>query len=62
MSKVIATKIKNVLSTIVHHNQTGFINDHYIGETVKSNFDLVDLTLSKKHSRDTDFYRLSQDL
>ena len=35
MSKVIATKIKNVLPTIVHHNQTGFINDRYIGETVR---------------------------
>ena len=47
MSKVIATKIKNVLSTIVHHNQTGFINDRYIGETVRSIFDLMDFTLSK---------------
>ena len=47
MSKVIATKIKNVLPTIVHHNQTGFINDRYIGETVRSIFDLIDFTLSK---------------
>ena len=47
MSKVIATKIKNVLPTIVHHNQTGFINDRYIGETVRSIFDLMDFTLSK---------------
>ena len=47
MSKVIATKIKNVLSTIVHHNQTGFINDRYIGETVRSIFDRMDFTVSK---------------
>ena len=47
MSKVIATKIKNVLPTIVHHNQTGFINDRYIGETVRSILDLRDFTLSK---------------
>ena len=51
MSKVIGTKIKNVLPTIVHHNQTGFINDRYIGETVRSIFDLMDV---KKHSRATD--------
>jgi len=47
MSQVIATKIKSVLSTIVHHNQTGFINDRYIGEIVRSVFDLMDFTLSK---------------
>ena len=47
MSKVIATKIKNVLPTIVHHNQTRFINDSYIGERVRSYFDLMDFTLSK---------------
>ena len=47
MTKVIATKIKNVLPTIVHHNQTGVINDRYIGETVRSIFDLMDFTLSK---------------
>ena len=47
MSKVIVTKIKNVLLTIVHHNQTGFINDRYTGETVRSIFDLMDFTLCK---------------
>ena len=34
MSKVIAARIKNVLPYIIHHNQTGFIKDRYIGETV----------------------------
>ena len=29
MSKVIATRIKNVLPNIIHHNQTGFIKDRY---------------------------------
>ena len=47
MSKVIATKIKNVLPTIVYHNQTGFINGRYIGETARSIFYLMNLTLSK---------------
>ena len=32
MSKAIATGIKNVLPNIIHHNQTGFIEDRYIGE------------------------------
>ena len=36
MSKAIATRIKNVLPNIIHHNQTGFIEDRYIGETVLS--------------------------
>ena len=47
MSKVITSKVKNVLPTIVHHNQTGFINDRCIGETVRAIFDLMDFTLSK---------------
>ena len=44
MSKAIATRIKNVLPNIIHHNQTGFIKDRYIGETVRSIFDLMDFT------------------
>ena len=36
MSKVIATRLKNVLPQIIHHNQTGFVKDRYIGETVRS--------------------------
>ena len=28
-------------------SQTGFINDRYIGETVRSMFDLMEFTLSK---------------
>ena len=44
MSKVIATRIKNVLPSIIHHNQTGFMKDRYIGETVRSIFDIMDFT------------------
>ena len=36
MSKVIASRIKNVLPSIIHYNQTGYIKDHYIGETIRS--------------------------
>ena len=44
MSKAIASRIKNVLPNIIHHNQTGFIEDRYIGETVRSIFDIMDFT------------------
>ena len=47
MSKVLATRIKNVLPNIIHHNQSGFVEDRYIGETVRSIFDLMDFTLKE---------------
>ena len=47
MSKVLATRIKNVLPDIIHHNQSGFVKDRYIGETVRSIFDLMDFTLKE---------------
>jgi len=47
MSKVIATRIKNVLPNIIHHNQTGYVKDRYIGETVRSVFDVMDFTLKE---------------
>ena len=43
MSKVIATRIKKILPNIMHHNQTGYVKDRYIGETVRSVFDVMDL-------------------
>ena len=47
MSKVIASRLKNVLPNIIHHNQTGFIKDRYIGETVRSIFDIMEFTLKE---------------
>ena len=47
MSKVIAIRIKNVLPSIIHHNQIGFITDHYIGETVRSVFDIMDFMVEE---------------
>ena len=47
MSKVLATSIKNVLPDIIHHNQSGFVKDRYMGETVRSIFDLMDFTLNE---------------
>ena len=33
-SKAIASRIKNVLPHIIHHNQTGYVKDCFIGETI----------------------------
>ena len=43
MLKVIASRLKNVLPNIIHHNQTGFIKDRYIGETVRSIFVIMEI-------------------
>jgi len=47
MSKVIASRIKNVLSHIIHHNQTGHIKDRFIGETIRSIYDIMDWTVKE---------------
>ena len=44
ISKVIATRIKDVLPFIIHHNQTGYVKERYISETIRSIFDIMDLT------------------
>ena len=47
MSKAVAARIKKVLPDIIHHNQTGFVEDRYIGETVRSTFDIMDYTVKE---------------
>ena len=47
ISKVLATRIKNVLPSIIHHNQSGFVKDRFIGETVRSIFDLLEFSLKE---------------
>jgi len=44
ISNVIAVRVKNVLPNIIHHNQTGYVKDCYIGETVSSIFDIMEFT------------------
>ena len=48
MSKVIATRLKNVLPYIIHHNQTGYLKERYIGETICSIYDIMSYT-DKEH-------------
>ena len=44
ISKAIANRIKKVLPNIVHHNQTGYIKDRFIGEKARSILDVMDFT------------------
>ena len=45
ISKVFASRIKNVLPYIIHSNQTGYVKDRYIGETVRS---ILHILISQK--------------
>ena len=44
MSKVIAARLKKVLPSIIHYNQTGYVKDRFIGEAISSIFDITDFT------------------
>ena len=41
---MIALRLKKVLPNIIHHNQTGYVEDRYIGETIRSIFDIMEFT------------------
>lgn len=43
MSKVIAERIKKVLSSLIHLDQSGFIEDRYIGDTVRTLMDIIEI-------------------
>ena len=47
ISKVLATWIKNVLPSIIHHNQSGFVKGRFIGETFRLIFDLMEFSLKE---------------
>ena len=44
MSKVIAARVKKVLPSIIHYNQTGYVKDRFIGEAMRSIVDIMDFT------------------
>ena len=48
MSKVMGTRLKNVLPYIIHHNQTGYLKERHIGETIRSIYDIMSYT-DKEH-------------
>ena len=41
-AKCIANRIKNVINSIIHVDQTGFIKGRYIGENIRTILDLID--------------------
>ena len=41
------SKNKKVFPSIIHHDQTGYVKDRYIGETVRSIFDIMEFTDSQ---------------
>ena len=47
MTKAIAWRIKKVLPDIIHQNQTGYVKDRFIGETIRSIYDIMDLTATE---------------
>ena len=47
MTKVIASRIKNVLPDIIHPNQTGYVQNRFIGETIRSIYDVMDFMVKE---------------
>ena len=47
MTKAIAWRIKTVLPDIIHQNQTGYVKDCFIGETIRSIYDIMDFTATE---------------
>ena len=41
-TKVIANRVKSVISSIIHNSQTGFIKGRYIGENIRLLFKIID--------------------
>ena len=46
-SQVIASRIKSVLPYIIHDNQIGYVKDRFIGEKIRSIFDIMDFSVNE---------------
>lgn len=46
-SKALAFRINKVLPNIIHHNQSGYVEGRYIGETIRTIYDIMDFTKSE---------------
>ena len=47
LSKALAFRIKKVLPNIIYHNQSGYVEGRYIGETIRTIYDIMDFTKSE---------------
>ena len=47
LSKALAFRIKKVLPNIIHHDQSGYVEGRYIGETSRTIYDIMDFTKSE---------------
>ncbi len=47
VSKVLATRLKQVLPTVIHSDQSGYIPNRYIGETIRLIQDMMEYTKVK---------------
>ena len=47
LSKALAFRIKKVLPNIIHHNQSGYVEGRYIGETIRTIYDIMNFTKSE---------------
>ena len=48
MSSVIANRINLVLPSIIHNDQSGFVNGRYIGDCIRNTFDIMQWAKCKK--------------
>ena len=42
MTKAIANRMKKVLDTIINDSQTGFLKGRYIGENIRTIFEIIE--------------------
>ena len=51
LSKTLAIRIKKILPHIIHNNQSGYVEGRYIGETIRTIYDVMEFTKNKTGSR-----------
>ena len=42
LTDVLANRLKNVLPNIIHSSQKGFLKNRYIGENIRTDYDIMD--------------------
>ena len=47
ISKVLAVRLQDILPSIIHENQTGFVKGRYIGDNIRALLDIMEITKNK---------------